>query len=238
MKLFDVLRAEILTMVTEIGRYQLFKLTALGAIFASAGAVVRERPAAAVVALLVAPILAVCIDLIIESRNGVSRRIGRYIRTEIEPLLFDQSRLEREFGPRAAQFTPWELYVVVGRAGWKRWSVRALSNWIVTLIASGASLVALNAGAGLLARDATLPRTMYVLWSIVVLVLITVDLWIIRAPRDYTSVSGRSGDPVLARGIYSGLCACGERVAPTVLGRNERFPYNHEAHSVVWTLHA
>lgn len=116
--------------------------------------------------------------------------------------------------------------------------MRAISNWIVTLIAVGASLVALNPAVGLLAREATLPAAIYALWATMVLALLAADLWVIRAPREYTSVTGRSGDPAPARGLYSGICACGERLGPTALGRNQNFPYHHETHSVVWTLDA
>jgi hypothetical protein len=237
---FEALRAESLTMMTELGRLQLYKLTALGAVFFAAGAMMRDRPPAAIAALLAAPVLAVCIDTMIESRNAATRRIGCYIRTQIEPILFDPQRLQTEIGPRVSGFVPWELYVIIGPFPRPRWSLRWLSSWALTAIASAASLLALHPSVAVFGEGLGVRSSVYFPWATLVCVLVFAELWILRTPRAYAQVGGHTGDAVLVPGAYAGKCSCGAAAAPVVLDRGSRLPGSpdrlHQSHAVSWTL--
>ena len=200
----------------------------------------RDRPPAAIAALLAAPVLAVCIDAMIESRNAARRRIGCYIRTQIEPILFDPQRLQTEIGPRVSGFVPWELNVIIGPVPTGRWSLRLVSSWALTVIASAASLLALYPSVALFGERLGLPSSVYFPWAALICVLVFAELWFLRAPRAYVQVGGHTGDPVLVPGAYAGKCSCGAAAAPVVLDRGSRLPRLtgelHKSHAVSWTL--
>ena len=254
---FDKLRDELVSQQALRTRLLVVKLGAVTGAFVTATTAekIGTNPARALIA--VAPILAVLLDHQIDSLSLSIKRIGHYIRTQVEPTLLRPA----EFEPGGNAFQPYEGFMA-GTARPTRWVVearrprwfftrlsvvvRALTlkpTWVFTGLAAPLSFVALWPGSSLAAPGVGLPWLAFGFWFFV-LALFGVWAWrSVTIPLSVLTVSGKTGDVVLVPGQYTGRCCSCDTDLPwiqRVLERGDTFPplalEGHDAHTFEWTL--
>lgn len=112
---FDKLRDELLCQQNVRSRLHMFKASAIGALFYFAARSLRDDPLVTVIALALAPIIAVFFDFNIEGCSVAIKKIGYYVRTQVEPLL-----PQIQGGRLDAAFQPYELFMIQPRGRIKR----------------------------------------------------------------------------------------------------------------------
>lgn len=184
-------------------RLVILKVTALGLVYFAAGFVALERiqkdsggsadnddrHLVAVIALALAPFLAFFLDLMIEGASWAIKEIGYYVRTQVEPVLFDA----KEF---PAGFVPYERYLATPHGGdsWPfSWSnrLRARGNVLLTVLAAAISIVALWPGADVVGPGVELPGDWFKIflpWAVVAGALAFYSFFGLAAPKEWTKV--------------------------------------------------
>ena len=196
------LRDELVSMQTVRAQLFVFKVTGLGAIYylaASAASTSEQRSAEGIVAVTLAPLLAAMLDFVIEGHSLAIKEIGHYIRTQIEPTLFDGERSERIPAP----FVPYEMYLATphGRVPLRR----GLATKLVTVLALIVSAITLSSLKPF-GEPLYLTGTWFWLWLMLAVVLLTVVFVWHRAPIDWLRVRGRGDEIVLVTGRYRSVC--------------------------------
>lgn len=203
MEVYAHLRDEIVSMQKVRAQLYVFKVTGLGAIYylaASAAGTAEQRSVEGIVAVALAPLLAAMLDFVIEGHSLAVKEIGHYIRTQIEPSLFEGE---------AAPFVPYELYLATphGRVPLRRGLATKLVT-IVTLIVSAIALSPVRP----FGERLYLAGTWFMLWLTLSVALLVIVFFWHRVPIDWLRVRGRGGEHVLITGWYRGICCRCKRV--------------------------
>jgi hypothetical protein len=249
---FEKLREELVSQQTMRVRITVFKLTAIGLLgYFAATSFQNNQRLVAITALALAPILAVIFDFNVTGCSVAIKKIGYYIRTEIEPKL-DRNRLSR----------PYETFMgaQVGRTSRQ---TRLSFNRPFTIITAIANALALplitwaelsDQGLAESVNDATMMQ--WVVWDLILVAylcwLAVIVRYICRATissdeeDEFNYIDGVPGGRVFVAGQYGAVCMDHRLELGTVMHRKQgdSFPDfsdlegPHTEHWLVWRLGA
>jgi len=192
---FGRLRDEIISMQRTRAYLYVFKVTALGVTYYQAASRMGGSDTSfpqAQVALALAPLLAVAIDLFIQGHSYAIKEIGYYIRWQIEPILLRRDELRED---RRAQFIPYEAFLVSPRS-YATPRHRGHATRMVTWLSVAISSLALSP-LGILGTQYTVPVILFCAWLGIVVGFVIFAFWRYKIPKEWVSEipdeSGKDG---------------------------------------------